>query len=304
VTRLCAVAAICALAWTPAAAHAQTPQERVDWMRQTIDETAQRWFDAQHTAAQIDAEIADLEGRIADAEARAKSARRVATARALEMYKGVTISYGDVIGSTWIESARRAQLIDGANAKNIDAIEELTSAVHDLKARHKELVGRRDAQRKALDEVADQRGALDAQLAQLKARIQTSASAALARAAPSDTLSAPTRPDNAAPAVPVIPGLAAATIAHRRGLVSPHHSDPFLVCTRAHESSGRYGVVSPAGYYGAYQFLPSTWDSTALHAGRDDLVGILPSVASEYDQDELAWALYMWQGNGPWNGRC
>jgi hypothetical protein len=86
--------------------------------------------------------------------------------------------------------------------------------------------------------------------------------------------------------------------------VSPHHDDPFLVCTRMRESNGRYDAVSPSGYYGAYQFLPSTWDSTAVHAGRLDLVGELPSRASPFDQDETAWALYQWQGTGPWGGRC
>ena len=88
------------------------------------------------------------------------------------------------------------------------------------------------------------------------------------------------------------------------GRVSPHHDDPFLVCTRARESAGDYRVVSSSGYYGAYQFAPTTWNAAASHAGRLDLVGVLPSVASEYDQDELAWALYQWQGNSPWGGRC
>ena len=62
--------------------------------------------------------------------------------------------------------------------------------------------------------------------------------------------------------------------------------------------------MSPSGYYGAYQFLPSTWDTTAVHAGRRDLVGVLPSRASQFDQDETAWSLYQWQGKGPWGGRC
>jgi hypothetical protein len=86
--------------------------------------------------------------------------------------------------------------------------------------------------------------------------------------------------------------------------VSPYHDEPFLVCTRAHESNGDYSVVSGSGYYGAYQFLPTTWNATAAHAGRLDLVGVLPSVAAPADQDDLAWALYLWQGNSPWGGRC
>jgi hypothetical protein len=108
----------------------------------------------------------------------------------------------------------------------------------------------------------------------------------------------PTAPPTTAPAQVVF------TPPSSSGGVSPHHNDPFLVCTRARESAGDYGAVSPSGYYGAYQFLPSTWDVTVLHEGRSDLVGVLPSHASPYDQDEAAWTLYQWQGNAPWGGRC
>jgi hypothetical protein len=87
--------------------------------------------------------------------------------------------------------------------------------------------------------------------------------------------------------------------------MSPHHNDPFLSCVRHRESRGNYGVINPSGpWYGAYQFLASTWNITARHAGRLDLVGVLPSNASAYDQDEMAWALYQWQGSGPWGGSC
>jgi hypothetical protein len=77
------------------------------------------------------------------------------------------------------------------------------------------------------------------------------------------------------------------------------------VCTRDRESGGNYGAVNPSGpYLGAYQFLQSTWDSTANHAGRASLIGVPPNTASEYDQDDIAWDLYQWQGAGPWGGRC
>ena len=83
------------------------------------------------------------------------------------------------------------------------------------------------------------------------------------------------------------------------------HDDPFLTCVRARESGGRYNVVNPAGpYLGAYQFLQSTWNATANHAGRRDLVGVPANLATAYDQDDLAWALYQWQGMGPWGGGC
>jgi hypothetical protein len=62
------------------------------------------------------------------------------------------------------------------------------------------------------------------------------------------------------------------------------HMNPFLVCTRAHESSHvppaydtGYAAVNPSGTYrGAYQFSQSTWNNTALRAGRVDLVGVDP----------------------------
>jgi hypothetical protein len=80
---------------------------------------------------------------------------------------------------------------------------------------------------------------------------------------------------------------------------------PFLVCTRRIESGGNYRAVNPSGTYrGAYQFSRSTWNSTAGHAGRNDLVGVDPAAASPADQDSLALHLYQWQGASPWGGRC
>lgn len=81
-------------------------------------------------------------------------------------------------------------------------------------------------------------------------------------------------------------------------------SHPFLVCTRQRESGGNYAINTGNGYYGAYQFLISTWNSTANAAGRYDLVGVLPSNASIKDQDDMALFLYERAGNGPWGGRC
>jgi hypothetical protein len=83
--------------------------------------------------------------------------------------------------------------------------------------------------------------------------------------------------------------------------------DPFLVCTRHHESdtSGGYHAVSGTGVYrGAYQFNRSTWDNTARRAGRFDLVGVDPAAAAPADQDFLAYQLHSWAGAAPWGGRC
>ncbi len=83
--------------------------------------------------------------------------------------------------------------------------------------------------------------------------------------------------------------------------------DPFLACTRAHESdsAGGYRAVSPDGIYrGAYQFLRSTWNNVARAAGRPDLVGVDPAAAAPADQDQLALFLFHHAGPAPWGGRC
>jgi hypothetical protein len=89
--------------------------------------------------------------------------------------------------------------------------------------------------------------------------------------------------------------------------VSTLANDPFLACTRAHESdqAGGYQAVSAGGTYrGAYQFDRSTWDSAAGIAGRTDLVGGDPAAAAPADQDLVALALYHARGTQPWGGRC
>lgn len=85
------------------------------------------------------------------------------------------------------------------------------------------------------------------------------------------------------------------------------HNHPFLVCTRAHESDtdGGYQAYNPSGpWYGAYQFTQGTWDSTAIHAGLTEYVGVNILQASEFTQDRMAYELYSWQGKAPWGGRC
>ena len=49
--------------------------------------------------------------------------------------------------------------------------------------------------------------------------------------------------------------------------------------------------------------------SVGIQAGSEDFVTAMArlyglDVASPYDQDEMAWTLYQWQGTGPWGGGC
>jgi len=81
---------------------------------------------------------------------------------------------------------------------------------------------------------------------------------------------------------------------------------PFLQCVVQAESGGNYGAVSPNGLYrGAFQFSQPTWNFAAQAAGRPDLIGVPPNLASKPDQDSLAVALFALDGERPWLGdRC
>jgi hypothetical protein len=76
----------------------------------------------------------------------------------------------------------------------------------------------------------------------------------------------------------------------------------FLACVRQRESKGNYSINTGNGYFGAYQFSQTTWNNTARHAGRGDLVGVRPSSVSPSDQDAMAQSLLAWQGRSPWAG--
>jgi len=315
-----ALACLTALVLFPAvSAHATPTTDRLAAARAAVDRIAQRWFQAENDAAQIDTKIAATQHQLDAAQARVKSTATVATARAIALYMTNDEALNSVFASDALDSARRSELADEANQQSVDDINALTSAVDDLKAQEQSLQAQRAHQQQVLRDVASQRDALDAQLAVVRAQADREAAVALrharskaalarAQARLASLVTAPASNGSAAPTRNVtattLDTPTASAPAPSGGGVNPHHDDPFLVCTRARESSGIYTAVSPSGYYGAYQFLPSTWDTTAVHAGRMDLVGVLPSRASEYDQDEMAWTLYQWQGKGPWGGRC
>ena len=314
-TRLSALACVVALALAgaPSEVAAQTSSDSVAAARSAVDATAEQWFAAQRQADDLDLQIATLNSVVAKLQPKVDRLREVANRRAVQLYESNTHAFGnvtDVVGDNPLEIGRRAALIGQANANGQAVIDALESSISDLDAQRTELRDARAQQAQTLQELSTRRQTLDAELASLEERASVTA-AASARAAASRradetaTTAAPTRSASVAltvaPAPPVATG---PTPPPDTGAVSPHHDDPFLVCTRARESSGNYSVVSSAGYYGAYQFSPTTWNVTASHAGRLDLVGVLPSNASPYDQDEMAWSLYQWQGDGPWGGRC
>lgn len=312
----------------------------LDAARHAVEDVAQRYFDALAGARALDEEIVDLEGRLIAAEAEARHTRAVATARAVEIYKGSDGPLVAVLAAhDVLDSARRAQLIDLANADGNAAIEALEGLADDLRARRSALADRQAEQAAALEQLSGEQDALEARLAEAEAayaraeeaRREAEATAASQRSASEEARTAAATAATSPTAAPSTSSTSSSTSSapaeggdpggeSPEGTADqpdpvvapappaegehPRHGEPFLVCTRQRESGGNYAAVNPAGYYGAYQFSPATWDTTAVHADRPELIGVLPSRASEWDQDDLAWTLYQWQGNRPWGGRC
>jgi hypothetical protein len=243
-------------------------------------------------------------------QARATQARAAARARALIAYTSAGTRFATLVdGDNTLDAARRVHLIDRVNAHDADVYAKLGRVTRALHKQQRELRATRTAQNDALDELKARGAAIDAKLAQAEvqdqqARLVTEQAAATTAPTTSDpsaaSTPAPTTTTAAPPAAPSPPPDYSGTPG-----TNPHHDDPFLTCVRRRESGGNYGALNPAGpYLGAYQFLQSTWNVTASHGNRPDLVGVPANLASPYDQDEMAWVLYQWQGAAPWGGGC
>ena len=248
------------------------------------DQAASAYIDALFKSQELDTQIAGIQESVARLEERVAALRDTAQIHALAAYKRSGTPVVAVLGADApaMETARRTVLLDYLNARDDDTAAQLRKAREGLQSQQNDLQA---AQQQQNDVVTQLKGEED--------RLNTELSAAQNQ-----------RRRASAIAAPAGGGLTLSNYVPQPG-ENPHHNDPFLVCTRGIESKGNYQAYNPSGpYYGAYQFTQSTWDSTANHAGRGDLVGVDPRNASEYDQDDMAWTLYQWKGKGPWNGRC
>lgn len=291
-------------------------QHRVEQARQAADALAPRYFAQLDRYQTLSTEIGDLAQRVDATTARAGALRAIVRRRAVAAYEAGGGGFTVALEAGDVERVSRAQtLLAAMNARDGDALAALHRATDDLTAERDRLRESRTKEQAALDGLTAARQRLDASLraaladrADVAARLaQQAAREAAARRATVRAAAKPASgPGSGGHGTPVDPPASAPPPGYvPRPGVSPHHDDPFLVCTRARESGGNYGAVNPAGpYLGAYQFLQSTWNIAAQHAGRTDLVGVPVDVASAFDQDEVTWSLYTWQGNGPWGGRC
>jgi peptidoglycan hydrolase CwlO-like protein len=289
-------------------------------LRAQADDLANRYFDALARFQSLDAEIARNQHVVDDLSTRAKKARENARARAIIAYKTSDLRLSALInGADALDASHLAHLIERVNATDVATYAKLHAATRDLRHQQTVLENSRHAQADALAQLREQGATIDAKLAEANQRDRAAAAANAAVSSPATetaaTISAAadsttttttstttTTTPSKKPSTPTPP-----SDYHGTAGTSPHHDDPFLTCVRQRESGGRYNAVNPdpsGPYLGAYQFLQATWDLSANHAGLTELVGVPANVATPYDQDEVAWALYQWRGAAPWGGSC
>lgn len=264
-------------------------------LRAEAERSSVEYFDALARAQELEQSIAALEGRLPALANQRKELRTQAETRAVAAYKRAGSQLHIVFASSdALTAARRVTWLGQLNARDNAVFLQLAEATDALEAQRAELRTAQTAQQEAVAALAARGRDIDAKLQAAEDRARELAAQQAAQAATRRPVN-PTRPGGAPPAAP--PDYLPTPGEH------PRHNDPFLVCTRAHE--GQYTSYNPAGpYMGAYQFLQSTWNSSANRAGRPELIGVPPHTASPYDQDDVAWALYQWQGSRPWGGRC
>jgi hypothetical protein len=282
------LAALGALVAVPASAQQGGPDQAVAAAQARADQAANVYLDALIRSEKLDAQVTELEQGLAVLEQHVAELRDNARGRAVEAYKRSGIPIGLQLGerATTMDSARRTVLLDLLTTRDDNAAAELRKARQDLEGQRQELKGAQQQQADVVGRLKDDEQRLNAELGAAQNERRRVA-AAPAPAAAADA--------------PVGPSIAYAPRAGEH----PQHNDPWMACTRRIESGGNYQAYNGSGpYYGAYQFTQGTWNSTANHAGRGELVGVDPRNASEYDQDDMAWTLYQWKGKAPWGGRC
>ena len=265
----------------------------IETLRREADTAAGAYFDTLAKAQVLEARIAAIEARLPKLAAKRRELRDAARDRAVAAYKRRGVPLSSILqAQDALAALRRIRLLDGLNAADNRAFDELIRVTERLHNQRQQLKDSRSSLQATLDDLKRRGDEIDAKLKAAEDRRRRLQAAAAQATTPKNPAGA------AAPPAPSVP-YAGTPGTH------PQHNHPFLVCTRGIESGGNYQAYNPAGpYMGAYQFLQSTWNSTANHAGRPALIGVRPDHATQYDQDDMAWVLYQWQGSGPWGGRC
>jgi murein DD-endopeptidase MepM/ murein hydrolase activator NlpD len=151
--------------------------------QRAANEAAARYESAQVRMAELSNEIDRLERGIAAGEIKAAGLRVIAQKRALDVYKGS----GDAVpflslDSDPLDTLRREKLLDGANARDIAAVDALAQISDELDRQRAAVDARREEQAGALEEFRAETRRLQADLAAAQ-RAQAAAEEEARRAA-------------------------------------------------------------------------------------------------------------------------
>ncbi len=110
-------------------------EARVTAARQTADAATARYEDAQTTYYTLKDDIDRTRQQVAGLQKNADAISAVATARALEAYKGGNADLDAIMnGADVLEAMRRSELLDRVNRQGNDAVDQLGAMTEDLHA--------------------------------------------------------------------------------------------------------------------------------------------------------------------------
>jgi hypothetical protein len=306
---LAAAVALAPVASAPVSA--ADPARELATVTAEVNQLGGQYFAARARLHAIDTELAQLRTKHARIDREYAAEHRLAVRRAVARYtQGSVAAPTDALDA--LDAASESVILEHAAATTNTAMQHYVQVRTTMLDTEYRLTTQQRAQAALVNELAARTQTLNRDLAsaQRAYREELAARAAQARAAqeaaarshPAQT----TRTSTTNP--PPIPAVSSQPVSTppppSPSGTNPHLDDPFLSCVRGHESRGDYAAVNPGGYYGAYQFAPTTWNISASHAGMPQLIGVRPDHASPWDQDQVAWVLYQWQGAAPWSYEC
>ena len=220
--------------------------------RAEIDATANLWFAAQRESANLDLQIADAHQDAGRRRAAGRQAPRTSPTRGWSSSTRATSRRSSgILGGDPLEVGRRAALIGQANADGQAAIDKFEASIADLTARRRRAARRPQVtqaqHRSATSRAGAARSTPSSRRCSCARRVQRTGPGSPRRSGAPASRPRPPRPTRPAAieVVRVDRRPRRRRPPHRSrpsttGAVSPHHDDPFLVCTRARESDGDY----------------------------------------------------------------
>ena len=268
----------------------------IESLRQQADNASGAYFAALGRYKQLTAQIAAIEAQLPQLRAEQAAHLKDTVERAVAAYEqGGSDQLGAIINSgNILDAARRTQWLQVLNAADDHSLASLKQTSNRLHTEEQTLQSDEASSAAALQVLNAQGQSIDVELTAAVTQQQQLNAAAAAAAGP------PLNPSGGGSGGGSGNGNGSGTGPSAN---PPQGEAAFLACVKQHESGGNYGAVNPNGqYFGAYQFGQPTWNATANHAGRLDLVNVRPDHAAPADQDAMARVLYEWQGQTPWDG--